>query len=72
MRPPGLWTAIVIIATEFLRGRVAPTRELVSYRMALGSGAMLGMMLVYRLTLGLLRRKPSFGFAIVQVLCPSR
>ncbi len=28
MRPPGLWTAIVIVATEFLRGRVALTREL--------------------------------------------
>jgi rod shape-determining protein MreD len=28
MRPPGLWTAIVILATEFLRSRIALTREL--------------------------------------------
>ena len=28
MRPPGLWTALVVIASEFVRARVALTREL--------------------------------------------
>ena len=27
MRPPGLWTALVVLATEFLRSRVALTRS---------------------------------------------
>jgi rod shape-determining protein MreD len=54
MRPPGLWTAIVVLATEFLRGRVALTRELnFLVEWMLISGVMLGMMLAYRLALGL-------------------
>lgn len=70
IRPPGLWTAIVIIATEFLRSRVALTRELsFIVEWLLVSGMMLGMMLVYRLTLGLaFVPQAPFGFAIVQVL----
>lgn len=28
LRPPGLWTLIVVLATEFLRGREALTRDL--------------------------------------------
>ena len=70
MRPPGLWTAIVILATEFLRGRIALTRELsFVVEWLLVSGVMLGMMLVYRLILGLaLVPQAPFGFAIVQVL----
>ena len=70
MRPPGLWTAIVILATEFLRGRVTLTRELsFVVEWLLVSGVMLGMMLVYRLTLGLaFVPQAPFGFAIVQVL----
>lgn len=70
MRPPGLWTAIVVITTEFLRSRVALTRELsFLVEWALVSGLMIGMMLVYRLILGIsLVPQPAFGFAIVQVL----
>ena len=70
MRPPGLWTAIVILATEFLRGRIALTRELsFVVEWLLVSGVMLGMMLVYRLILGLaLVPQAPFRFAIVQVL----
>lgn len=70
MRPPGLWTAIVILATEFLRGRIALTRELsFVVEWLLVSGVMLGMMLVYRLTLGIaFVPQAPFGFAIVQVL----
>jgi rod shape-determining protein MreD len=70
MRPPGLWTAIVILGTEFLRGRVALTRELnLLAEWMLISGLMLGMMLAYRLVLVVaLVPQPAFGFAIVQVL----
>jgi rod shape-determining protein MreD len=70
IRPPGLWTAIVILATEFLRGRVALTRELsFIVEWLLVSGLMLGMMLIYRMTLGLaFVPQAPFGFAIVQVL----
>ncbi|MGL4236125.1 rod shape-determining protein MreD [Tabrizicola sp.] len=70
MRPPGLWTAIVIIATEFLRSRIALTRELsFLVEWLLIAGVMLGMMLAYRLVLGIaFVPQPPFGFAIVQVL----
>jgi rod shape-determining protein MreD len=70
MRPPGLWTAIVVLATEFLRGRVALTRELnFLVEWMLISGVMLGMILAYRLVLGLaFVPQPAFGFAVVQVL----
>ncbi len=70
MRPPGLWTALVISVTEFLRSRIALTRELnFLVEWMLVSGLMLGMLLVYRLVLGLaFVPQPPFGFAIVQVL----
>lgn len=70
LRPPGLWTALVILATEFLRSRAALTRELnFLVEWMLVSGLMLGMMLAYRLVLGLtFVPQPAFGFAIVQVL----
>ncbi|NHB77764.1 rod shape-determining protein MreD [Rhodobacter calidifons] len=69
-RPPGLWAAIVILATEFLRSRFALTRELsFPVEWLLVSGVMLGMMLIYRLTLGLaFVPQAPFGFAVVQVL----
>lgn len=70
MRPPGLWTAIVVLATEFLRGRVALTRELnFLVEWMLVAGVMLGMTLAYRLALAVaLVPQPAFGFAIVQYL----
>lgn len=70
MRPPGLWTAIVILATEFLRGRTVLTRELsFAAEWALISGLMLAALLVYRLVLGLaLVPQPPFGFVAVQIL----
>ncbi len=70
MRPPGLWTAIVILATEFLRSRVALTRELnFLVEWVLVSGMMLGMLLAYRLVLAMaFVAQPAFGFSIVQVL----
>lgn len=70
MRPPGLWTALVVLATEFLRSRVALTRELnFVVEWMLVSGLMLAMLLAYRLILGLaLVPQPPFGFSIVQVI----
>jgi rod shape-determining protein MreD len=70
MRPPGLWTAIVILATEFLRSRVALTRELnFVVEWMLVAGVMLGMVLAYRLALAVaFVPQPAFGFAIVQYL----
>jgi rod shape-determining protein MreD len=70
MRPPGLWTAIVILATEFLRSRIALTRELnFLVEWVLVSGMMLGMLLAYRLVLAMaFVAQPAFGFSVVQVL----
>lgn len=70
MRPPGLWTAIIVLATEFLRGRSALTRELnFVVEWMLASGLMMGMLLAYRtaFSLALLPQAP-FGFAAVQVI----
>jgi rod shape-determining protein MreD len=70
MRPPGLWTALVLMATEFLRGRTALTRELnFLVEWVLASGLMLAMLLSYRLVfLVTLVPQPPFGFAAVQVV----
>jgi len=70
MRPPGLWTAIVIIATEQLRARSALTRE-VSFPVEwmLVTGVMLAMMLTYRLALAVaFVPQPPFGIVLVQLL----
>jgi rod shape-determining protein MreD len=70
MRPPGLWTALVVLAAEFLRGRVALTRELnFAVEWLLATSLMLGLLLANRLILaGALIPQPSFGFALVQTL----
>jgi rod shape-determining protein MreD len=70
MRPPGLWTALVILASEFVRGRVALTRELsFGVEWLLVAGLMVGMLLIYRIAFAMaLLPQPGFGFAMVQVL----
>lgn len=70
MRPPGLWTALLVVATEFLRTRVALTRELnFPVEWMLVSGLMLGMTLTYQLTLAVtFEPQPSFGVTLVQTL----
>jgi rod shape-determining protein MreD len=70
MRPPGLWTALVVLATEFLRSREALTRELnFLVEWMLVSGLMLGMLLAYRLILAVtMVPQPPLGFNLVQVL----
>ncbi len=70
MRPPGLWTALVILASEFVRGRVALTRELsFGVEWLLVAGLMVGMLLSYRIAFAIvLLPQPGFGFAMVQVI----
>lgn len=70
MRPPGLWTALVVLATEFLRSRMALTRELnFIVEWILVSALMLGLLLAYRLIFAMaFLQQPPFGFAVVQML----
>jgi len=70
MRPPGLWTALVVLATEFLRSRVTLTRELsFLVEWMLVSALMLGLLLAYRVILAVVFvPQPSFGFVVVQML----
>jgi rod shape-determining protein MreD len=70
LRPPGLWTAIMLLATEFLRSRSALTRELnFAVEWLLVAGLMVAMLLAYRVmfTISLLPQ-PGFGFALVQTI----
>jgi rod shape-determining protein MreD len=70
MRPPGLWTALVVMATEFLRSRVALTRELnFLVEWLLVAGLMIGILLAYRLAFALVfLPQPGFGFSLMQTL----
>ncbi|MDN5787761.1 rod shape-determining protein MreD [Pseudorhodobacter sp.] len=70
MRPPGLWTAIVVLATEFLRARSALTRELgIAAEWLLIAGVMVAMLLAYRLVFAIsFMTQPGFGFAITQTI----
>src|SRR5690606_34096528 len=70
LRPPGLWTALMVLAAEFLRGRHALTREMnFAVEWLLASALMIAMLLAQRLALTLtLVDVPPFGFAVVQVL----
>jgi rod shape-determining protein MreD len=69
MRPPGLWSALVVLATEFLRSRAALTRELqFVVEWLLVAGLMLAMLLAYRLAMAAaFLDQPAFGFAFVQI-----
>lgn len=70
MRPPGLWTALVIIATEFMRSRVALTRELsFPAEWLLVAGVMVGLLLANRLAFAIaFVPQPGFGFSLLQTL----
>ncbi len=68
MRPPGLWTGLVILASEFIRSRVALTRELsFGVEWLLVAGLMLTLFICYRVAFSLaFLPQPGFGFALVQ------
>lgn len=70
MRPPGLWTALVILATEFIRSRAALTRELgFVTEWLLVAGMMAALLISYRLAFALaFLPQPGFGFALVQTV----
>lgn len=70
LRPPGLWTALVVIASEFIRSRVALTRELnFGVEWLLVAAMMLAMLILYRMAFGLvLLPQPPFGYALMQVI----
>jgi rod shape-determining protein MreD len=69
MRPPGLWTALVLMSSEFVRGRVALTRELnFAVEWLLVTGLMFAMIVIYRLIFAMvLLPQPGLGFALVQL-----
>ena len=69
LRPPGLWTGLVVLVSEIIRSRVALTRELnFGVEWLLVSAIMVVMLIVYRMAFGLvLLPQPPFGFAMVQV-----
>jgi rod shape-determining protein MreD len=75
MRPPGLWAALVVLASEFLRGRAALTRQLgFLAEWFLVAVVMFGMLVAYRLVLALaFLDQPGFAYAFAQavmsVLC---
>lgn len=68
MRPPGLWTALMILASEFIRSRVALTRELnFGVEWLLVAGLMLALVLAQRLAHALaFLPQPALGFMLVQ------
>ncbi len=70
LRPPGLWAALVLLATEFLRSRSALTRELnFSVEWLLAAGVMLALLVIYRTVFAIsLMPQPGFGFALMQTL----
>ena len=70
MRPPGLWTALVVLAAEFIRSRVALTRELTfTVEWLLVSGLMIGLLFAYRaIFVVAMLPQPGFGFAMIQMI----
>lgn len=70
MRPPGLWAALVVLATEFIRSRAALTRELsFPVEWLLVSGLLLGMLIANRLVFAIaFMPQPGFGFVLMQTV----
>ena len=68
LRPPGLWTAIVLIGAEFLRGREPLTRELpFPLEWAMVAAVILLMMGANRLVLAItVSPQPGFAAAFLQ------
>jgi rod shape-determining protein MreD len=70
LRPPGLWTALVILATEFVRARVTLTRELQFLtEWLLVAGIMVALLIAYRVAFAVaFLPQPAFGFSLLQTL----
>ncbi|WP_249218850.1 rod shape-determining protein MreD [Falsirhodobacter algicola] len=69
MRPPGLWTAIVLLGSEVLRSRVALARELNFLTEWLAvSALMVGMELAYRFVFAMVfLPQVALGYAMLKV-----
>lgn len=70
MRPPGLWTALVLLGAEFIRARSALTRELTfGVEWLLVSGVIFGVFVANRVIMALaFLDQPSFGSALLQII----
>ena len=70
MRPPGLWTALVVLGSEVIRSRVVLTRELsFGVEWLLVAFLMLALFVAYRLVFVVaFVPQPALGFALVQTL----
>lgn len=70
MRPPGLWAALVVLAAEFIRSRVALTRELTfAVEWLLVAGIMVSLFVAYRVIFVVaLMPQAGFGYAMIQVV----
>lgn len=70
MRPPGLWAALVVLATEFLRGRAALTRQLgFLAEWFLVAVVMFAMMIANRVVMAVaFLDQPAFGYAFAQMV----
>ena len=68
LRPPGLWSLIMLLGTEFLRGREPFTRELpFPLEWAMVAGMFLIMMVANRMVLALVVSPQSdFGYSFLQ------
>ena len=68
MRPPGLWAALLVLGTEFLRSRAAFTRELTLVsEWVMVSVVMLTMLLAYRFILTVtMLSQPGLGLTLAQ------
>lgn len=68
LRPPGLWTAIVVMGTEFLRSREPLTRELpFPLEWAMVAAVLLVMMLANRLALAItVSPQPAFASSFLR------
>lgn len=70
MRPPGLWTALVVLGTEILRSRIALTRELsFAVEWLFMAVLMMALFLGYRMAFAItFLPQTSFGYAMTQVV----
>lgn len=69
MRPPGLWALIVLLGTEFLRGRVALLREVhFAVEWALVAAILIGIGLLNRLILAMFMvPQVGLGLTVIQI-----
>ena len=70
MRPPGLWAALMLLGTEFLRSRAAFSRELTFVsEWVMVAVVMLAMALGYRLALAVtMTPQVGLGMTLIQVV----